>query len=169
MTWVCQLCVQPVWWLTTAGLAPTKNNLPPDNVKDWTANCGQVGQYQRWIVLCQHFTSRWLLTMQRVYGKYTVLLFERDVSWRNDSWDYKEDLELNKGALLLSGYWGFLWMKNWNLKCIFKKSLKLQIQIPALWSNFNLPLSFLHQIPKMPIKGRYSSYASKLEKSINIW
>ena len=34
----------------------------------------------------------------------TVLLFERDVSWRNDSLEYKDDLELNKGILLLSGY-----------------------------------------------------------------
>ena len=33
-------------------------------------------------------------------AKYTVLLFERD--WRNDSWDYEEDLEFNKSVLLLS-------------------------------------------------------------------
>jgi hypothetical protein len=71
------------------------------------------------------------------FPNVTILLFKRDVSWRNDSCDYEDNLELNKGVLLLSGYWGFLWMTSKNLKRMFKKYLNLQ-------------LSFLHQIPKMP-------------------
>ena len=87
----------------------------------------------------------------------TVLLIERDVSWRND---------INKKRcpvtqLILR----FSLNKKRNQKSLFKKSLKLQIKIRALEQFQTLPKQL--SISNFPFYTKYQN-ASKLKKYINI-
>ena len=54
---------------------------------------------------------------------------------------------LNKGVFQLRGFWGFLWMKTKNLKSLFKKSLKLTIEI------LEIPVPFKGSFRKPPKNG----------------
>jgi hypothetical protein len=60
----------------------------------------------------QMISDKWHLTNDIVIAMKIVPLLGRDVSWRNDSWACEEDLWKNKGVSSLSGYCGFLWIKN---------------------------------------------------------